>query len=736
VSVGCTCKKRCWDTYLVSVSVLHMFSSPPRNADKPERLLLPFDLCAKEKRQVSSHIPLLRQGTHRSMVTSSPDNMDVLANKELPRTVSIDSPEAISNSRLRKRKVINYAEDSDTDDSPDTESAQLETVESKEVVDMTTKEKQASTSLSPPSNEEYDVVFPVTPDGLLFSVRPGIDGSTVFFEYLRYADGRKGPAELYHWVRNVGDRIVAVNQVSTSQLSYLEVVSLLRNCRTKKYATVRFQVSTRSMTPSLPSGPSTSPPPSNEPYDVVFPVTPHGLLFSVSPGIDGSTVFLKYDRYPDGSKGPVELNRWVRNVGDRIVAVNQVSTSQLSYTEVLSLLRNCRTKKYATVRFQASAHSMMSSLPSDPSTGKRRAVPSADAHLTKKTARDESTLNPWRAAPTPPSEDEYDAVLPISAEHGLMIRLADRDGLTEFLGYSQYADGGKGPAELRKLIRNKGDRIVAVNGVMTSSFPHVWHLIRESKRKADAHCVIRFRNINSKSYVKVRDRFASKGRDTPLNGPSPRGMHWDATRGIWVHSVGEATKASSHVPFAISSPDNIDALANKELPGTVSINAPEVICNPSSDAVYKRPAGRPRKVKRPAGRPRKYKRPAGRPPKGMDWDATRGVWVPSVGEATKSSSHIPSLRQGTQFSKATLSPDNKDALANKELPGTVSTDAPEAIYKSRLRKRKVINYTEVNKKRKVKNYTEINGTDDSPDTESAQLATNDSIDAIDMTMEY
>jgi hypothetical protein len=94
------------------------------------------------------------------------------------------------------------------------------------------------------------------------------------------------------------------------------------------------------------------------------------------------------------------------------------------------------------------------------------------------------------------------------------------------------------------------------------------------------------------------------------------------------------------------------------------------------------------------------------------------------------------LRQGTQFSKATLSPDNKDALANKELPGTVSTDAPEAIYKSRLRKRKVINYTEVNKKRKVKNYTEVNGTDDSPDTESAQLATNDSIDAIDMTMEY
>lgn len=125
----------------------------------------------------------------------------------------------------------------------------------------------------------------------------------------------------------------------------------------------------------------------------MFPVTPHGLLFVVTQGLDGSTLFREYRQYPDGSKGPAELNSLVRNVGDRVIAVDQVSTSQLSYGEVISLLPNWQNKKYITVRFQVSGgSSMMSSLPCDPSTGEPLAVPGSSAHLTEKTGHNKSTF--------------------------------------------------------------------------------------------------------------------------------------------------------------------------------------------------------------------------------------------------------------------------------------------------------------------------------------------------------
>ena len=416
-------------------------------------------------------------------------------------------------------------------------------------------------------------------------------------------------------------------------------------------------------------------PPSNEEYEVMFPVTSHGLLFKVSPDIDGSAVFHGFLQYPDGSKGPAERYRWVRNVGDRIVAVNQVSTAPLSYTEVISLLRNCKNKKCVTVRFQASGCSIMSSLPSVPSTSKRHTVPKADAHFTEKSGHEKSTFFPWRAALTPPSEDEYDTVLPVSAEYGLMIRMGDLDGMAIFSGYIRY-NGSKGPAELRKLIRNKGDLIVAVNGVMTSSFPHVCRLIRESKKNADAHCFIRFRDIKSKSFAaKVTDSIASNGSAMPLHEPKM-----------------------------------------------------------TEDRFYRRPTSRSRKR--------------------INWDAMKGIWVPSSRDATsrlwgKTSSHIPSLRKGTHLSMAMPSQDKMEALANEELPGYVSIDAPEASYKSRLRKRKVINYEEDDlwermvtnnnedelRKRKVIDYAEDDGTDNGMDNKSAQLKTADAKKVIDTKAE-
>jgi hypothetical protein len=253
-------------------------------------------------------------------------------------------------------------------------------------------------------------------------------------------------------------------------------------------------------------------------------------------------------------------------------------------------------------------------------------VPGADVHLTEKTGRNESTFSPWRAAPTPPSKDEYDTVLPMSAEHGLMIRMGDLEGVAVFTGYSRYADGGKGPAELRRLIRNEGDRIVAVNGVMASSFPHVCHLIRESKRKADAHCFIRFRDVNSKSYAKVRDRIAPDGSVMPLREPKT------TEDGLYKRPVGRTRNSSPSIPsYVPRAPVSYVQVPKAVAPASSSAQG-QAESKYSAAKVRKRIA--PDGSVLPVSEPKKtndglYQRPAGRTRKGMDWDAERGIWVRS-----------------------------------------------------------------------------------------------------------
>jgi hypothetical protein len=337
-----------------------------------------------------------------------------------PIDANFDEPEEICESRLRKRKFLNYAESDNVDHSLDIQprgkSAKLKTVDPTEVIDLTMGDQPQSRNNKPSPS-----------------------------------DASPPPS-------------------SVSQASF------------------------------------SFPPPSNLEYDVVFPVTPHGLLITVAVDSDGKTTFDSYRRKPDGSKGPAELTNCVRNVGDRIVAVNQVNTSNLQDAEVLSLLRACRNRKFAQVRFQVSPRSVTPPLPSGPSKSEQPAAPRASHGIDTQGRREqnghESALQagPWRAAPTPPVHGEYDASLPISTKHGLMICIGDLDGSAVFTGYNRSVEGDKGPAELGNLIRDMGDRIIAVNGVITSSFHQVCDLMQESKRNANACCFVRFRETKDEGH--------------------------------------------------------------------------------------------------------------------------------------------------------------------------------------------------------------------------------------------
>jgi len=60
-------------------------------------------------------------------------------------------------------------------------------------------------------------------------------------------------------------------------------------------------------------------------YDVAVPMTDHGLLMNVGE-INGSVVFFGYRQFPDGRKGPSEEKNIIRSSGDKIIAVDGVTT--------------------------------------------------------------------------------------------------------------------------------------------------------------------------------------------------------------------------------------------------------------------------------------------------------------------------------------------------------------------------------------------------------------------------
>lgn len=95
-------------------------------------------------------------------------------------------------------------------------------------------------------------------------------------------------------------------------------------------------------------------------YDAVIPITSKGLMMNVGE-INGSVAFLGYRAFPDGTKGPAEVQGLIRNVGDKIIAVDGVSTINLSFKEVILLLRKSGKNKFAFMRFLENRYTVCSS---------------------------------------------------------------------------------------------------------------------------------------------------------------------------------------------------------------------------------------------------------------------------------------------------------------------------------------------------------------------------------------
>ena len=98
---------------------------------------------------------------------------------------------------------------------------------------------RSNTFLPPPLSGEYDTIIPITAKGLMMNVGE-IQGAVAFLGYRQLPDGRKGPAELGNVVRSFGDKIIAVDGVSTVGKTFHEVINLLRESGKNKYVYMRF----------------------------------------------------------------------------------------------------------------------------------------------------------------------------------------------------------------------------------------------------------------------------------------------------------------------------------------------------------------------------------------------------------------------------------------------------------------------------------------------------------------
>ena len=64
----------------------------------------------------------------------------------------------------------------------------------------------------------------------------------------------------------------------------------------------------------------------------------------------GYIVFMGYRLLRDGSKGPAELNRLVRSVGDAIIVVNGNNVVGKTFKQAALCIKKCH--KFAYVRFR------------------------------------------------------------------------------------------------------------------------------------------------------------------------------------------------------------------------------------------------------------------------------------------------------------------------------------------------------------------------------------------------
>lgn len=151
------------------------------------------------------------------------------------------------------------------------------------------------------------------------------------------------------------------------------------------------------------------------------------------------------------------------------------------------------------------------SLPGDESQGVLQEVVESVTDMSFHVARKEQAR--INASLPPLLTGEYDAIVPITSK-GLMMNVGEIHGSVAFLGYRQFPDGSRGPAEIAQLIRAVGDKIIAVDGHSTvnKSFKDVIMLLKESGKNKFAFMRFlenRYTVCNSElTSVGIRGRYA------------------------------------------------------------------------------------------------------------------------------------------------------------------------------------------------------------------------------------
>ena len=91
-------------------------------------------------------------------------------------------------------------------------------------------------------------------------------------------------------------------------------------------------------------------------YEVDIPILANSIFLNVKSdtmyeGIGYGTRFVGYRTLPDGSQGPAEMQRLIRNIGDELLLVDGIHVSNEKFEDIIGLLKN-HSRKNDAIRMQ------------------------------------------------------------------------------------------------------------------------------------------------------------------------------------------------------------------------------------------------------------------------------------------------------------------------------------------------------------------------------------------------
>ncbi|GKY98256.1 hypothetical protein MPSEU_000783300 [Mayamaea pseudoterrestris] len=213
---------------------------------------------------------------------------------------------------------------------------------------------------------EYDVFLPVIDKR--FGLRIVEQGQNVVFaSYAKTSKGTACFAERSKLIRNSGDVLVKVGDESTEGKSFQEVKQMIATCisanvtplalRFFDIKTLRYQSQPFRgvVNESLVAGhsiahkpeskapanklPSTSNNPHPLQYTAKIPPVNGKLFIIIVKGSHGGSCFSGYERHSDGSRGFAELHGLIRNVGDRIIAIDGSPMMHMQHKTIACVLQ-------------------------------------------------------------------------------------------------------------------------------------------------------------------------------------------------------------------------------------------------------------------------------------------------------------------------------------------------------------------------------------------------------------